>query len=184
MKKLVKIISVMLALISAISALTACGGNNSSKSDVPVGGDGKFTIPEMVISDETVYTEGVFKYALYDNGTAVIVEHTGSETEIVIPDLIGGYPVVAIGAGAFYENQSATSVKMGKNLEIIGASAFNGCMMLSNVEIPEKVWSIYLCRIIAQVAESVHNKRIQDRACLLYRSNGLVKEYHIEDGLG
>lgn len=143
MKKLVKIISVTLALIFAISTLTACGGNNSSKSDVPVGGDGKFTIPEMVISDETVYTEGVFKYALYDNGTAVIVEHTGSETEIVIPDLIGGYPVVAIGAGAFYENQSATSVKMSKNLEIIGASAFNGCMMLSNVEIPEKVWSIY-----------------------------------------
>ena len=145
MKKLVKIFSLTLALILIVSVLASCGGsnNNASTSDVPVGGDGKFTIPDMIMSDQTVYTEGVFNYALYDNGSAVIVEHTGSETEIVIPDLIGGYPVVAIGAGAFYENKSATSVKMGKNVEVVGASAFNGCMMLANVEFSDKVWSIY-----------------------------------------
>ena len=145
MKKLVKIFSLTLALILIVSVLASCGGsnNNASTSDVPVGGDGKFTIPDMIMSDQTVYTEGVFNYALYDNGTAVIVEHTGSETEIVIPDLIGGYPVVAIGAGAFYENKNATSVKMGKNVEVVGASAFNGCIMLANVEFSDKVWSIY-----------------------------------------
>lgn len=145
MKNFVKIISLTLVLIFVISALASCGGNNKDKpsSNVPVGGDGKFTVPEMIISDETIYVEGVFKYALYDNGKAVITEHTGDEAEIVIPDLLGGYPVVAIGAGAFYENQNATSLKMGKNVEVIGASAFNGCSLLARVEIPETVWAIY-----------------------------------------
>ena len=75
--------------------------SNASKSDVPIGGDGKFTVPEKIVSDETIYEEGAYKYALYDDGTAIIVEHTGDETEIIIPDMLGGYPVSALASGAF-----------------------------------------------------------------------------------
>ena len=113
---------------------------NSQKNE---SGDGGFSIPQKVLSDDTTFTEGVFKYAVYDDDTAVIIEHTGNELEIVVPDTLGGYPVVAIGSGAFYENAIATSVKFGSKLEIIGSSAFNGCQMLEKVEIPETVWAIY-----------------------------------------
>ena len=146
MKKMGKIISLILALALISSLLLACSGNNasdSSQSNVPVGGDGKFTVPVKKISDETLYTEGVYSYALYDDGTAIIVEHTGDEAEIVVPDMLGGYPVTTIAADAFYGNLNATSVKMGKNLEVIGASAFNGCIKLEKVEIPDTVWAIY-----------------------------------------
>lgn len=146
MKSLVKVISLILAIVLASSLLIACSGKkdpNASQSKVPVGGDGKFSIPEMVLSDETEYTEGVFKYIVYDNDTAFITEHTGDEVDIVIPDTLGGYPVTTIGAGAFYENMNATSVTIGENVEVIGASAFNGCIKLEKVTIPEKVWAIY-----------------------------------------
>ena len=146
MKIFIKIISLILAFVLASVALIACSGKKdptASPSKVPIGGDGKFTVPVKEISDETIYTEGPFNYALYDDGTAIIVQHTGDELEIVVPDLIGGYPVYSIASGAFYENQNATSVTFGKNLEVIGSSAFNGCVKLENVSIPEKVWAIY-----------------------------------------
>lgn len=146
MKSFVKIISLILVLVLTSSLLLACSGKkdpNASPNKVPIGGDGKFTVPVKTISDETIYTEGVYKYALYDDGTAIITEHTGNELEIVVPDMLGGYPVTAIASGAFYGNMNATSVTMGNKLEVIGSSAFNGCSQLSKVEIPESVWAIY-----------------------------------------
>ena len=146
MKRFVKIISLILVIALISSLLLACSGNkdsNNSASNVPIGGDGKFTLPIRTITDETIFTEGVFNYAVYDDGTAIVVQHTGSETEIVVPDMLGGYPVVAIASDAFYGNLVATSVKLGKHVEIIGSSSFNGCIKLEKIEIPETVWAIY-----------------------------------------
>lgn len=171
MKKLLKIFSLALALIMLFSCLVSCGvidqilaspedalegeelenedlNEEEAPKDEPAtpdnsNGDGGFNVPEKIISDETIFTEGVFNYAVYDDETAIITEHTGGETEIVIPDTLGGYPVVAIGAGAFYENEIATSVKLGANVEIIGSSAFGECIELKNIEIPKTVWAIY-----------------------------------------
>lgn len=147
MKKTIKIFSLILAVIFSLSLLTACNNStntdNPSSGNVPVGGDGKFSVPVKNITDETEYTEGAFKYVLYDDGTAIISQHTGNESEIVVPDLLGGYPVYSIASGAFYANQNVTSVTFGKNLQVIGSSAFNGCPLLENVTIPETVWGIY-----------------------------------------
>lgn len=141
MKFAFKILSLLLALVLAFSALAACkkADENNNTED---GGE-EFTIPTTTMSDETIYTEGAFKYAVYDDETAVIVEHTGDETEIVIPDKLGGYTVTTIGAGAFYENAIVTSVTIGENVKIIGASAFGDSPKLSSVTIPNSVWAIY-----------------------------------------
>lgn len=146
MKRFIKIISLILVVVLSSLLMLACSGKkdpNASSNKVPIGGDGKFTVPVKTVSDETIYTEGSYKYALYDDGTAIIVEHTGDEIEIVVPDMLGGYPVTAIASGAFYGNSIATSVTMGKNLQVIGADAFNGCQKLEKVSISESVWAIY-----------------------------------------
>lgn len=141
MKIFIKSISLILVAFMLSSLLLSC--TDATTSEVPVGGDGKYTLPTRTITDETLYTEGVFQYALYDDGTAILVEHTGDETEIVIPDMLGGYKVTAIAADAFYGNLVATSVTIGKYVEIIGAGSFNGCIKLEKVEIPESVCTIY-----------------------------------------
>lgn len=148
MKRAFKIISLLLAIILASSVLFSCnkieiGGDEDNNSKDNAGGGEGFTIPVSTMSDDTVYTEGSFKYAVYDDETALITEHTGDEAEIVIPDKLGGYTVTTIGAGAFYENANATSVKMGDNIKIIGASAFGDSPKLASVTIPETVWAIY-----------------------------------------
>ena len=140
MKKNIRIISLILVFFTFSSLLISC---SKKATEVPIGGDGKFTVPEKIISDETIYTEGVYSYALYDDETAIITEHTGNETEIVIPNTLGGYPVTAIASAAFYGNLNATSVTMGDNMQVIGSSAFNGCIKLEKVEIPSSVWAIY-----------------------------------------
>ena len=97
MKKSIKTFSLLLAIILSLSIFASCDNSTNTtstpSSNVPVGGDGKFTVPVKNISDQTEYTEGVYKYLLYDDGTAIIYQHTGNESEIVIPDLLGGYPV-------------------------------------------------------------------------------------------
>ena len=141
MKFAFKILSLLLSLVLASSALAAC--KNADENNNTEDGGEEFTIPTTTMSDETIYTEGTFKYAVYDDETAVIVEHTGDETEIVIPDKLGGYTVTTIGAGAFYENAIVTSVTIGENVKIIGASAFGDSPKLSSVTIPKSVWAIY-----------------------------------------
>ena len=113
-----------------------------SQSGSSTSPDGGFTFTERNMSDTTEYTEGNYKYAVYDDGTAVILQHTGDELEIVVPNTIGGYPVVEIEVYAFEGNMRATSVTMGDNLEIIRSGAFVDCSALKNVEIPKSVWSI------------------------------------------
>lgn len=114
----------------------------AAQSSSSTSADGGFTFTERTMSDETEYTEGEYKYLVNDDGTAVIIQHTGDELEIVVPNMLGGYPVVEIGAYAFEGNMRATSVTMGDNLEIIRSGAFNDCSELKKVEISKSVWSI------------------------------------------
>ena len=146
MKKIIKIISLILVIVLLSSLTLACSnqqGSNNSTSNVPAGGDGKFQLPDVSMTDETVHTEGYYQYGVYDNGSVIIYKHTGNEVEIVVPDMLGGYPVTTIASEAFISNVDLTSVTLGKNIQVIGSYAFYGCTKLANVTIPDSVWAIY-----------------------------------------
>lgn len=83
-------------------------------------------------------TEGGYVYEVAD-GKATIVGYTGSETNIVIPATLGGYPVVRIGADEasrlmpFHSNETVVSVTIPDSVECIGYGAFYKCTALETV---------------------------------------------------
>ncbi len=116
--------------------------------------------------DTTVkgYTSDGLKYEIVDDEIAII-DYTGEATTITIPDVIDGYSVKKIGAGAFsysanletvtipesvtvveryafYECSGLKSIVIPEGVEIIETSMFEGCTALSSIIIPESVTSI------------------------------------------
>ena len=102
------------------------------------------------LADET-RTSGDFQYTLKSNGTATIVGYTGWG-DIIIPQMLDGYTVTAIGDKAFYcdtlndssctitlpdtiksigdfafWNKNVRSINLTNTLEYIGKGAFVGC---------------------------------------------------------
>lgn len=102
---------------------------------------------ETLVPDATDIDTGAtsleqFVYEIRADGTAVILDFTGSDTELVITSQIGGYPVTEIGQYAFEAAWDVTSVVLPDTIEIINEQAFADCESLSQINIPEKVTSI------------------------------------------
>jgi hypothetical protein len=68
------------------------------------------------------------------------------EGDIVIPDSVSYrgriFYVTAVGDYAFLSNAKVNSIKIGKRVKHIGASAFEYCLDLMSIEIPEGVTTI------------------------------------------
>ena len=127
-------------------------------------------IPEEAeISEEEpaeVYAETTdFTYELSDDGSsAVITGYTGSDTDLIIPDTIDGYPVSAIGEwsfsrksmqtvavpegvteiqdGAFTSCENMKSISLPSTLRKLSGEVFNSCTSLESLVIPEGVTEI------------------------------------------
>ena len=91
-----------------------------------------------------------------ENGAATITgytEYLGGE--VTIPTALGGYPVAAIGNGAFSSCDSLTGVTIPANIAI-GQEAFWGCENLRSVTICEgiatiAVYAFYRCTLLTEV---------------------------------
>lgn len=79
-------------------------------------------------------TQSEFKYSLYMY-EATIIGYTGSDTTLTIPDTIDSYPVIAIGTGAFKDNESIQYVKFSSKCKTVGVEAFSGCSALNGFDI-------------------------------------------------
>lgn len=77
-------------------------------------------------------TEGGYTYTIED-GYAVILQYTGNDSTVNIPETLGGYPVVVIDDGVFYNNQTIQTVNIPDSVEYIGRQAFMHCENLAEV---------------------------------------------------
>ena len=77
--------------------------------------------------EPAVYTNGDYKYILLENGTAEIIDYTGSVGKLIVPDTLDGYRVTSIGDKAFSFCDALRSVTLPDNLTSIGMLAFTGC---------------------------------------------------------
>ena len=111
-----------------------------------------------------VQTSGDYSYYVRENGTVEIVQYTGGDSTVDIPESIDGLTVDSIGHGAFLENTQLETVTIPSkvtelqysafelcsnlknvvfesesSLKSIGGDAFRDCSSLENVEIPDSV---------------------------------------------
>ena len=81
-------------------------------------------------SSDTTYgnnniTSNNYSYVIY-NGEAYLTKYSGSETSVTVPDIIDGYPVVAL-VGTFYNNSSLTEVYIPDSITWVDYDAFYNC---------------------------------------------------------
>ena len=82
-----------------------------------------------------------FEYTV-SNNKVTIKKYKGSASTVVVPDMIGDYPVTEIGGSAFSGCASLVDVRLPDGVETIGGSAFSSCTRLSRVKWPEKLKKI------------------------------------------
>lgn len=103
---------------------------------------------EVVMDSEWLYVVG-------DDGVTV-TGYAGSDTEVTVPAQFEGVDVVAIGTGAFEDDEDLVSVVLPETVTAIGDGAFKSCYELQSVNIPAGVTSIgnevfYYCRKLENV---------------------------------
>ena len=84
-----------------------------------------------------------FRVTLNNSGDGLIItSYTGNTARITIPARIDGIPVIEIGEGAFYRNNTITNVTISNGIQRIAASAFKNCNNLTTLVIPDSVTEI------------------------------------------
>lgn len=99
------------------------------------------TIPAMAA--DNVRTSGDFQYTIKGNGTATIVGYTGISKDIIMPNLIDGYPITSIGDETFdsikYQSfMTGINVTIPDTITSIGEKAFFE-VNLRSINIPDSV---------------------------------------------
>lgn len=65
-----------------------------------------------------------------------ITGYTGHESEVFLPDTVGGLPITKIANGAFENNTSIVDLKLGNNVHTIETNAFRNMTALQTIYLP------------------------------------------------
>jgi len=81
-------------------------------------------------------------YYVTDNSTISIIEYTGSDATVVIPELINFLPVTSIADSAFYNSTNLVTITIPNFVASIESEAFGDCFNLAIIKIPGSVTNI------------------------------------------
>jgi hypothetical protein len=87
-------------------------------------------------------TDAGYEWSESAGGTITITYYDGSDYPVYIPGSIDGVPVTAIGALAFHQHPTISTVIIPDSVTSIGEAAFSSCSYLASVSIPNSVESI------------------------------------------
>ncbi len=82
-----------------------------------------------------------YVYTVSDDRATVVAYCSDQGGKVILPSTLDGYPVTAIGAGAF-RGAAITAVAVAPGVESIGAEAFAGCASLGAVTLPVTVTTV------------------------------------------
>lgn len=88
-------------------------------------------VRNLVLSPSVELTDFVFTL---NSAGYTLTSYTGSDSTVVVPSSYNGVSVTAIGAEAFLNNSTITSLSLPDSITSIGERAFMGCSSLSNIE--------------------------------------------------
>lgn len=146
-----KLIALSLAVCTAVFCFASCGkSGKTSDTDAP----SQDTQPTTVRPTERVRDieeAGDFEYEVLDGG-AVVTKYTGKDTEVVIPDQLGGAPVTEVGYYAFEAHYDLETVTLPESVKIIGEGSFMDCSSLRSINIPSGVTNIERGAFVACVS--------------------------------
>ncbi len=101
------------------------------------------TMPQSDVILKAVFDVNPTDYEFsITNKKVTITKYNGTDSNIIIPHRINGYPVTAIGDNAFSDNTVLTSVEVPDTIESIGEYAFSYCTNLENIELGNGITSI------------------------------------------
>ena len=167
-----KILVVALTIIFMLGSLTSCLDNGVSTGDTTNEQtsqsdktNNETTTADTLESEETTtdtadieqteYTPGLVFTLINENSAYSITNYTGTNTEVIIPSIYNGLPVIEVGEKAFYYHDSITSVNIAYRITSIGANAFEGCSALTSVTFGENSQlttiekaAFYLCKAL------------------------------------
>lgn len=95
-----------------------------------------YSSPSLVMDDYTaqfiLVEDGPFAEPI-PKKTVTITKYTGTESTVILPSTISGWPVTKIGEAAFQDNTTITSVTIPASVTEIDSNAFAGCTNLTSV---------------------------------------------------
>ncbi len=80
-----------------------------------------------------------YTYTIVDGTSATLTRYVGNETQVTVPDTIGGYPVTSIGERTFENLTAITGITILSTVTSVGAYAFAGCTSLTSITVPASV---------------------------------------------
>ncbi len=73
-------------------------------------------------------SEGYYTYTVSDGKATITDVDEAISGDVIMPDMLGGYPVTTIGYSAFYNCTGLENIKILDSFTTIGNSCFGGCI--------------------------------------------------------
>lgn len=108
--------------------------------------------------------------------TVTITKYTGTESTVILPSTISGWPVTKIGEDAFQDNTTITSVTIPASVTEIGSNAFAGCTNLTSVHYAGD-WSNLTIQSGNPAVEDAANEQLFDFEFILNNTAVIVNNY-------
>lgn len=120
----------------------------------------------MQITDSEKPKSDDFIFEICDTNIKIL-EYTGTEDVVTIPETIEGKPVTVIGEDAFYQKTTMTEIHLPSGIEIIEKGAFYRCYSLTSVTIPATVTQIgsgafFRCSFLQNIIVDAENSTYCD----------------------
>ncbi len=173
MRKIICALLACLMCVSAVMCFTGCGCNDDKSKDGNKSSGPGYVVPttEPDLKDDT------FGFYKLNTKELMLTRYYGNGGKVEIPATFEGFNVTVIGRDvfmkknveevvmpdsitevqdyAFSNNDNLKSVKLSKNVKVIGVNAFFKCKALTSIELPSTLKEIGVYAFCATGLESV-----------------------------